>query len=82
MIETFDDEKIPDEKDHKRDRDISFSMAALPIPLGPLGGLTSLAGLIPFLNHIFHKNIITFCHQSITHTITTHIFLPTSKFTL
>lgn len=45
VIETFDDEKIPDEKDHKRDRDVSFSMAALPIPLGPLGGLSSLAGL-------------------------------------
>lgn len=44
VIETFDDEKIPDEKDHKRDRDVSFSMAALPIPLGPLGGLSSLAG--------------------------------------
>lgn len=46
VIETFDDEKIPDDKDHKRDRDVSFSMAALPIPLGPLGGLSSLAGLI------------------------------------
>lgn len=45
VIETFDDEKIPDDKDHKRDRDVSFSMAALPIPLGPLGGLSSLAGL-------------------------------------
>lgn len=45
VVETFDDEKVPDEKDHKRDRDVSFSMAALPIPLGPLGGLSSLAGL-------------------------------------
>lgn len=47
VIETFDDEKLLDtDKDHnKRDRDVSFSMAALPIPLGPLGGLTSLAGL-------------------------------------
>ena len=47
VIETFDDEKLVDtDKDHnKRDRDVSFSMAALPIPLGPLGGITSLAGL-------------------------------------
>jgi len=44
VIETFDDEKITEDKDHKRDRDVSFSMAALPIPLGPLGGLTSLTG--------------------------------------
>ncbi|XP_070493923.1 protein unc-79 homolog isoform X3 [Chironomus tepperi] len=45
VIETFDDEKLVDtDKDHnKRDRDVSFSMAALPIPLGPLGGITSLA---------------------------------------
>lgn len=47
----FDDEKIrkspPDsEKDHKRDRDVSFSMANLPIPLGPLGGLTGKIDLI------------------------------------
>jgi hypothetical protein len=53
VIETFDDEKIPDDKDHKRDRDVSFSMAALPIPLGPLGGLTSLAGLNTLLLHFF-----------------------------
>ena len=45
VIEMFDEEKIVDDKDHKRDRDVSFSMAALPIPLGPLGGLSSLAGL-------------------------------------
>jgi hypothetical protein len=51
VIETFDDEKVPDDKDHKRDRDVSFSMAALPIPLGPLGGLTSLAGLNTLLLH-------------------------------
>lgn len=37
---------VDSDKDHKRDRDVSFSMAALPIPLGPLGGLTSLAGEI------------------------------------
>lgn len=52
-IETFDDEKIQDDKDHKRDRDVSFSMAALPIPLGPLGGLSSLAGLNILLKHKF-----------------------------
>lgn len=47
VIETFDDDKVVDsDKDHKRDRDVSFSMAALPIPLGPLGGLQSLAGEI------------------------------------
>ncbi|KAG5670190.1 hypothetical protein PVAND_000469 [Polypedilum vanderplanki] len=46
VIETFDDEKdLASDKDHnKRDRDVSFSMAALPIPLGPLGGISSLAG--------------------------------------
>ena len=53
MVETFDDEKAPDsEKDHKRDRDISFSMAALPIPLGPLGGLTgSLCMFVFFITN-------------------------------
>lgn len=58
VIETFDDEKVPDDKDHKRDRDVSFSMAALPIPLGPLGGLTSLAGLNSSLKHNFLSQTI------------------------
>jgi hypothetical protein len=44
VIENFDDEKdLASDKDHNK-RDVSFSMAALPIPLGPLGGISSLAG--------------------------------------
>lgn len=44
IVETFDDEKVrksPPDSEKGRDREVSaFSMSALPIPLGPLGGLT------------------------------------------